>query len=48
MKHAVGAIYANFTTTIHDHGDMELQDGYLAGPKGKFMRLKFHLVKQGN
>ncbi|OJJ42395.1 hypothetical protein ASPZODRAFT_1313769 [Penicilliopsis zonata CBS 506.65] len=41
MKYLVAAIYANFTTTIHDHGDMDLLDAYLAGPKGHRLEIKF-------
>jgi hypothetical protein len=44
MKWVVGSIYTNFTTTIHDHGDMELIDNYLAGPKGHRLEIKFHPV----
>ncbi|KAL4960189.1 cytochrome P450 [Aspergillus stella-maris] len=42
MKYLVATVYANFTTTIHDHGSMELQDSYLAGPKGHRLELMFH------
>jgi hypothetical protein len=48
MKHAVGAIYTNFTTSIYDHGDMTLGDGYVAGPKGHSLRLKFSRVNDGH
>ncbi|KAJ5138688.1 uncharacterized protein N7515_003536 [Penicillium bovifimosum] len=44
MKYLVAAVYANFTTSIHDHGDMELLDFYLAGPKGHRLELMFHPV----
>ncbi|PGH15166.1 hypothetical protein AJ79_02531 [Helicocarpus griseus UAMH5409] len=44
MKYALAAIYTNFRTEIYDHGDMELQDSYLAGPKGHRLELKFHHV----
>ncbi|KAJ6099140.1 hypothetical protein N7467_000675 [Penicillium canescens] len=44
MKYLVAAVYAHFTTSIHDHGDMELLDSYLAGPKGHRLELKFHPV----
>ncbi|KAL3480898.1 cytochrome P450 [Aspergillus californicus] len=42
MKFLVATVYANFTTTIHDHGSMELLDSYLAGPKGHRLELVFH------
>lgn len=45
MKSLVASIYTNFTTSIHDHGDMELIDAYLAGPKGHRLELKFHPIK---
>ncbi|OQE44575.1 hypothetical protein PENCOP_c002G07222 [Penicillium coprophilum] len=45
MKFLFAGIYSNFTTTIHDHGDMEPSDGYLAGPIGHRLELKFHLVE---
>lgn len=45
VKYLFGAVYTNFTTTIHDHGDMEASDGYLAGPKGHRLELKFHPVE---
>ncbi len=41
MKHAVGSIYTNFETSIHETGDMELIDAYLAGPKGHKVEIKF-------
>ena len=44
MKFLVAAVYANFTTSIHDHGSMELQDAYLAGPKGHRLEIKFHKI----
>lgn len=46
MKFLIASVYANFTTTIHEHGDMDLVDAYLAGPKGRRLELKFHPVKQ--
>lgn len=44
MKHAIGSIYTNFTTEIHDHGSMELQDAYLAGPTGHRLQVKFRHI----
>ncbi|VUC34757.1 unnamed protein product [Clonostachys rosea] len=43
MKMVTAAIFSNFTTTIYEHGDMELADAYLAGPRGGKLLLKFHL-----
>ncbi|KAJ5798629.1 cytochrome P450 [Penicillium pulvis] len=45
IKYFFGSVYSNFTTTIHDHGDMEASDGYLAGPKGHCLELKFHRLE---
>lgn len=45
MKYLIAAIYTNFMTTIHDHGDMDLMDAFIAGPKGARLELKFQLVK---
>ncbi len=28
----VAVIYANFSTSIYEHGDMTHRDGYLSGP----------------
>lgn len=44
IKYLVAAVYANYTTSIHDQGDMDLLDSYLAGPKGHRLELKFHRV----
>lgn len=46
MKNVVGSIYTNFTTSIHDHGSMELEDAYLAGPAGHRLELKFHRTEK--
>ncbi|KAB8278900.1 cytochrome P450 [Aspergillus minisclerotigenes] len=45
IKYFFASVYSNFTATIHDHGDMEASDGYLAGPKGHRLELKFHLLE---
>jgi hypothetical protein len=45
MKNVIGSIYTNYTTTIHEHGSMELEDAYLAGPKGHRLEIKFHRVR---
>ncbi|KAJ5836295.1 hypothetical protein N7447_002321 [Penicillium robsamsonii] len=42
MKYMVAAVYAHYTTSIHAHGDMELLDFYLAGPKGHRLEINFH------
>lgn len=44
IKFLVSSVYANFTTTIHDHGDMEPNDGYLAGPKVHRPEISFHRI----
>lgn len=44
MKWAVAGIYTNYTTTIHEHYDMEQGDAYIAGPKGDKLRLSYHHV----
>ncbi|KAJ5951947.1 cytochrome P450 [Penicillium vulpinum] len=45
MKFFFAGIYSNFTSTVHDHGDMEPSDGYLSGPTGHRLELKFHLLE---
>ena len=45
LKYLFAAIYANFTTTIHDTGDMTPVDNYLAGPKGNRVEVKFHFLE---
>lgn len=42
MKFLIASIYTNFTTSLHDHGDMELIDAYVAGPKGHRVEVIFH------
>ena len=32
LKMIVAVIYANFSTSIYEHGDMAHRDGYLSGP----------------
>lgn len=44
IKFFFATVYSNFTTTVHDHGAMEPSDGYLAGPKGHRLEVKFHLL----
>ncbi|KAK5203321.1 hypothetical protein LTR41_010964 [Exophiala xenobiotica] len=46
IKFLAAAVYTNFTTTIHDHGNMELIDAYLAGPKGHRLETKFYPVDE--
>jgi hypothetical protein len=41
MKQVVAGIYTNFNTSIYEHGDMEIEDAYLGGPKGRDIRIKF-------
>ncbi|KAF9891228.1 hypothetical protein FE257_004792 [Aspergillus nanangensis] len=45
IKFLVASVYGNFTTSIHDHGSMELLDAYLAGPKGHRLEIKFDHVE---
>ncbi|KAH7145511.1 cytochrome P450 [Dactylonectria estremocensis] len=45
MKNVVGSLYTNFTTSLHDHGSMELEDAYLAGPVGHRLELKFKRIQ---
>lgn len=45
MKNVVGSVYTNFTTEIYDHGSMELEDAYLAGPKEHRLELKFKRIE---
>ena len=44
MKHAIAGIYTNYTTSVHEHGDMELMDGFTAGPRGNRLHLKFYHI----
>lgn len=46
MKNVVGSVYTNFTTSLHDHGSMELEDAYLAGPAGHRLEINFSRVKE--
>lgn len=45
MKHVVGSIYTNFSSSIHNAGSMELLDAYLAGPKGHKVEIQFELIR---
>lgn len=42
MKFLIASIYANFMTEIHEHGDMNLLDSYLARPKGRRLTVLFY------
>ena len=42
LKLVVAAIYSNYVTSIVDDTGMEHADGYLAGPVGDKLELKFH------
>ncbi|TVY70395.1 Cytochrome P450 3A12 [Fusarium oxysporum f. sp. cubense] len=44
MKNVVGSVYTNFTTEVHDHGSMALEDAYLAGPEGHRLELKLKRI----
>ncbi|KIW86666.1 uncharacterized protein Z519_12721 [Cladophialophora bantiana CBS 173.52] len=44
IKHAIAAIYTNFSSTLYEHGDMRLDDGFVVGPKGDRLHLKFHRI----
>ncbi|KAJ4245849.1 hypothetical protein NW757_009704 [Fusarium falciforme] len=46
MKNVVGSVYTNYTTSLHDHGSMELEDAYLAGPAGHRLEIKFTRVTE--
>ncbi|KAL3468891.1 cytochrome P450 [Aspergillus californicus] len=41
MKYVIAAVYSTFRSRIHDHGDMEQSDGYLAGSRGQHLELMF-------
>lgn len=41
LKFAVAALYTNYTTKIIDDKDMERVDGYVSGPKGEKLILRF-------
>ncbi|KIV95020.1 hypothetical protein PV10_02727 [Exophiala mesophila] len=44
IKFLFASVYTNFTTSIHDCGDMTPIDNYLAGPKGHRVEIKFHPI----
>ncbi|EXJ56223.1 uncharacterized protein A1O5_12679 [Cladophialophora psammophila CBS 110553] len=44
IKQAIAAIYTNFFSTLYEHGDMRLDDGFLAGPKGDKLYVKFQHI----
>lgn len=44
LKQGIAAIYSNFTSTSYEHGDMRVSDGFVAGPKGNGLYLKFRHV----
>ncbi|KAF2100965.1 cytochrome P450 [Rhizodiscina lignyota] len=44
MKHAIAAIYTNYTTSIVDAEGIEQDEGFSAGPKGNKLVLKFHRI----
>lgn len=45
MKHAIAAIYTNFTTEIVDAEGIEQAEGFTAGPIGDKLVLRFKHVK---
>ncbi|OQU99969.1 hypothetical protein CLAIMM_05535 [Cladophialophora immunda] len=45
IKYVVAGIYTNYRTTIYDHGDMDMNDAYMSGPKGHRLELNFHKVE---
>lgn len=44
MKLLVAAIYTNYTTSIVDDTGIEQNDGFIGGPKGNKLILKFERV----
>lgn len=44
MKHNIAAAYTNYTTTIYEHGSMDLAEGFTAGPEGNRLSIVFHHV----
>lgn len=44
MKHAIAAIYTNFTTEVVDAEGIEQAEGFTAGPAGDKLVLQFSKV----
>lgn len=44
MKYCIAGVYANYTTSIVSAPNMELAEGFTAGPKGGRLELKFQHV----
>lgn len=44
MKHCIAAVYTNYKTTVVHAPDMELAEGFTAGPRGGQVELKFKRV----
>lgn len=44
MKHAVAALYTNFTSHVVDAEGIEQTDGYTASPKGNKLVLQWRHV----
>lgn len=44
MKHAIAAIYTNYTSAIVDAEGIEQDEGFSAGPKGNKLVLQFEHV----
>lgn len=48
MKHAIAAVYSNFTTEIVDAEGIEQAEGFTAGPVGDKLVLRFKKVGAGD
>lgn len=44
MKHCIAGVYTNYKTTIVSAPDMELAEGFTAGPRGGKLELSFQPV----
>lgn len=44
MKYCIASVYANYKTSIVSAPDMELAEGFTAGPKGGRLELSFQHV----
>jgi hypothetical protein len=44
MKHCIAAVYTNYKTSMVGDPDMELAEGFTAGPRGERLDLKFERV----
>ena len=44
MKYCIAGVYTNYKTTIVNAPDMQLAEGFTAGPQGAKLELSFEAV----